>query len=95
MFSVKARPAPGAAIPPLLLPPGPRLNGHLERSHGTRREEFYQVITDNWNASHLNSRLRRWPRIYNTVRPHKALGCLTPHEFLERRRSQPKKAEYH
>jgi hypothetical protein len=31
--------------------------------------------------------------IYNTERPHQALGYLTPHDFLERRRFQPKKAE--
>jgi hypothetical protein len=39
--------------------------------------------------------LRRWEHSYNTVRPHQALGYLRPHEFLERRRSQPKKAECH
>jgi putative transposase len=68
-----------------VLPPrSPRLNGHLEHSPRTHHEEFYQVIPDNWNVAHLNPQLRRWEHSYNTVRPHHALGYLTPHEFLER-----------
>jgi Integrase core domain len=30
----------------------------------------------------LNREARAWERIYNTVRPHQALGYLTPLEFL-------------
>jgi len=78
-------------LPLFVLPPrSPRLNGHLERSHRMQDEEFYQVIPDNWNVTHLNLQLRRWEHIYNSARPNQALGYLTPHEFLERRRSQPK-----
>ena len=74
-----------------MIPPrSPRLNGHLERPRRAHHEEFYQVFPDNWNAAHLNALLRRWERSYNTVRPHQELGYLTAHEFLERRRSQPK-----
>jgi transposase InsO family protein len=81
-------------LPLFVLPSrSPRLKGHLERSHRTHHEEFYQVIPDDWNVAHLNPQLRRWEQIYNTVRSHQALGYLTPHEFLERRRSQPKKAD--
>ncbi len=54
------------------------VNGYVERSHRTHREEFYQVIPDNWTVAHLNPQLRRWEHIYNTVRPHQALGYLTP-----------------
>jgi transposase InsO family protein len=53
------------------------------------------VIPDDWNVAHLDPQLRCLERIYGTVRPHQALGYLTPHEFLERRRSQPKNAECH
>ena len=53
-------------------------------------EQLGCVIPDNWNVAHLNPHLRRWEHSYNTVRPHQALGYLTAHEFLERRRSQPK-----
>ena len=30
----------------------------------------------------LNRELRHWEKIYNTVRPHQALGYLTPQQFL-------------
>jgi transposase InsO family protein len=67
----------------------------LRCSHRTHHEEFYQVIPENWDVGHLNPQLRRWERIYNTVRPHQSLDYLTPLEFLERSKSQRKKAECH
>ena len=83
-------------LPLFVLPPrSPKLNGQVERSHRTHHEEFYQVIPENWDVAHLNPQLRRWERIYNTVRPHQSLGYLTPLEFLERSKSQRKKAECH
>lgn len=84
------------SLPLFVLPPrSPKLNGQVERSHRTHHEEFYQVIPDDWNVAQLNPQLRRWEHIYNTVRPHQALRYLTPLEFLERWKSQPKKAECH
>jgi transposase InsO family protein len=83
-------------LPLFVLPPrSPKLNGQVERSHRTHHEEFYQVIPDRWNVSSLNPQLRRWEHIYNTVRPHQALGYQTPLEFLERWKSQSLKAECH
>jgi putative transposase len=83
-------------LPLFVLPPrSPKLNGQVERSHRTHHEEFYQVIPDGWSIAHLNPQLRRWEHIYNTVRPHQALGYRTPLEFLERWKSQSKKAECH
>ncbi|HKV06207.1 MAG TPA: integrase core domain-containing protein, partial [Candidatus Acidoferrales bacterium] len=83
-------------LPLFVLPPrSPKLNGQVERSHRTHHEEFYQVIPEDWSVRSLNPQLRRWEQIYNTVRPHQALGYLTPREFLDRWRSQPKKAECH
>jgi len=84
------------SLPLFVLPPrSPKLNGQVERSHRTHHEEFYQVIPHNWNIAQLNPQLRRWEHIYNTVRPHQALRYLTPLEFLERWKSQQKKAECH
>jgi transposase InsO family protein len=28
---------------------------------------------------------RRWEKVYNTIRPHQALGYLTPLEYLEQK----------
>jgi transposase InsO family protein len=83
-------------LPLFVLPPrSPKLNGRVERSHRTHHEEFYQVIPDRWNVASLNPQLRRWEHIYNTVRPHQALGYRTPLEFLERWKSQSLKAQCH
>ena len=83
-------------LPLFVLPPrSPKLNGQVERSHRTHHEEFYQVIPEDWNVRSLNPQLRRWEHIYNTVRPHQALGYLTPLEYLERWKTHLKKAECH
>ncbi len=83
-------------LPLFVLPPrSPKLNGQVERSHRTHHEEFYQVIPQSWKVAQLNPQLRRWEHIYNTVRPHQALRYLTPLQFLERWKSQQKKAECH
>ena len=67
-----------------VLPPrSPKLNGHVERANRTHTEEFHEVIPTDWSLPALNCELRRWERIYNTVRPHQALGDSTPLEFLQ------------
>jgi len=38
----------------------------------------------------LNRELRQWEKIYNTVRPHQALGYLNPLQFLQRALPQGK-----
>ena len=69
-----------------VLPPrSPKLNGHVERAHRTHREEFYQVVDAAWTVDRLNEQLLAWEAIYNTVRPHQALGYLTPEQFIRQR----------
>jgi len=66
-----------------LLPPrSPKLNGHVERAQRTHTEEFYEVTELEWTVDAIRRPLRRWECIYNTVRPHQALGYRTPHQFL-------------
>jgi len=68
-----------------VLPPrSPKLNGHVERAQRTHTEEFYEVTDASFEISELNKALLEWEKVYNTVRPHQALGYLTPQEFLER-----------
>ena len=68
-----------------VLPPrSPKLNGAVERAQRTHTEEFYQITSSSWQLAELNRELRQWERIYNTVRPHQALGYLTPQQFLLR-----------
>jgi len=66
-----------------VLPPrSPKLNGRVERAQRTHREEFYEVSAVEPAVGPLNQALQGWERVYNTVRPHQALGYLTPQEFV-------------
>jgi len=67
-----------------LPPKSPKLNGGVERAQRTHTEEFYEVYADQleWTVSGLNEQVREWERIYNEVRPHQALGYLTPSQWL-------------
>lgn len=66
-----------------VLPPhSPKLNGRVERSHRTHTEEFYECTDADPTVAALAAALLRWETVYNTVRPHQALGQLTPLEYL-------------
>jgi len=66
-----------------VLPPrSPKLNGCVERAQRTHTEEFYEVTDFSLDVATLNRELRAWEHTYNTVRPHQALGYLTPLQFL-------------
>lgn len=61
----------------------PTDNPRVERSHLTDDKEFY-----NWGNVHDTFEEQEianleWERVYNYVRPHQALGNLTPMEFYE------------
>lgn len=67
-----------------VLPPrSPKLNGHVERAHRTHAEEFYEVADLSWTVAEVNREVLAWEQVYNTVRPHQALGYKTPQQFLE------------
>lgn len=66
-----------------VLPPrSPKLNGCVERGNRTHREEFYDVYDLDWTVTGLRPDLLNWERVYNTIRPHKALAYLTPQEYV-------------
>jgi len=69
-----------------VLPPrSPKLNGHVERAHRTHTEEFYEVTEAEFDIRSLNGALLEWEKVYNTIRPHQALGYLTPQQYLKLR----------
>ena len=79
-----------------VLPPrSPKLNSCVERAQGTHTGEFYEVTDCALELGTLNQALRAWEHIYNTVRPHHALGYLTPQQFLLRHHALRKQAECH
>ena len=74
-----------------VLPPrSPKLNGCVERAQRTHTEEFYEVNDFPLEITALNRELLAWEHIYNTIRPHQALGYLTPLQFLDQWQRQRK-----
>jgi len=79
-----------------VLPPrSPKLNGRVERANRTHTEEFHEVTPCPLSIAQLNQELLDWERTYNTVRPHQALGYLTPQQFLAQSPSQRKDLKCH
>lgn len=66
------------------LPPrSPKLNGHVERSNRTSREEFYEVEEIDLSIEKHNKQLEQWEYVYNYIRPHQSLDYLTPNEYYQ------------
>jgi transposase InsO family protein len=66
-----------------VLPPrSPKLHGAVERANRTHTEEFYEVTDALLAPDDIRTELLAWEWTYNTVRPHQALGYLTPAEYL-------------
>lgn len=61
----------------------PQGNGRIERSFKTDEEEFYQVEDLPTDLPGLAHKLAVWNQTYETVRPHQALGYLTPQAFYQ------------
>ena len=79
-----------------VLPPrSPKLNGCVERANRTHTEEFYEVVEFSLEVATLNQELKAWERTYNTVRPHQALGYLTPLQFLTHWQHQREEVKCH
>ena len=60
-------------------PRTPQLNGKVERSHRTDKDEFYQLLTYRDDVD-LKKKLAIWERFYNDDRPHGAHKGKTPYE---------------
>ena len=61
----------------------PQGNGRVERSFRTDEEEFYQVEELPAELGRLEAALQAWNQVYETVRPHQALGYKTPQQFYQ------------
>jgi len=61
----------------------PKHNGLIERSHKTDDDEFYHLLEEEpQSVAELNLKLQAWERTFNTIRPHAALGYLTPAAYF-------------
>ncbi len=73
------------SIPLDVLPPSkPTYNGGVERGNRTFKEEFYyrhDLLADSIGA--MRFELKKALKKYNTYRPHKSLGGLTPMAYIQ------------
>ena len=67
-------------------PRTPQLNGKVERSHRTDKDEFDQLLTYQGDVD-LEEKLAVWERFYNFDQPHGAHGGKTPYEVLREKLS--------
>jgi len=69
-------------IPLFVLPPrSPKINGSVERSNRTVKEEFYSQYNSGYNLKIINYHLQNWLFYYNNRRPHTSLQCSPPLEY--------------
>ncbi len=55
----------------------------MERAQRTHKEEFYQTVELPDTIGELRRKLRAWEVVYNTQRPHQALGYQTPEAWYQ------------
>ncbi len=67
-------------------PRTPQLNGKVERSHRTDKDEFYPRLTYRDDVD-LKKKLSAWEKFYNYDRPHGAHKGKTPYEALREKLS--------
>lgn len=70
----------------------PTDNPRVERAFLTDDQEFYGRGNLCRTFAEQEKRLRAWEHAYNYVRPHQALGYLTPMEFYQLWKTNPGKA---
>lgn len=63
-------------------PMTPQLNGKVERSHRTDKDEFYQLLSYTDDVD-LNKKLQAWENYYNFDRPHFSHRGQTPYEVMK------------
>lgn len=66
-----------------IYPRTPKQNTYVERSHGSDKDEFYQLGNVYQNLEFMNQKIREWQDVWNEKRPHQALNYRTPNEYLE------------
>lgn len=70
----------------------PTDNPRVERSHLTDEKEFYQRGNNYRPFQEQKQALSKWEFVYNYIRPHQALGYLTPKQFYQLWQENPDKA---
>ena len=65
-----------------IYPRTPKQNTYVEISHEADKREFYQQGNVCSLLPAMQRKIKEWEDVWNNVRPHQALGQLTPSEYL-------------
>lgn len=68
----------------------PKHNAVVERQIQTEIEEFHMHVDVCYDVEEFNDLVVAWDRYYNEVRPHQALGYLTPMAYLHHKTDSPR-----
>jgi len=71
-----------------IYPRTPKQNSYVEISQGADKREFYQQGNVCSLLPAMQRKIKEWEDIWNNVRPHEALGQLTPSEYLLKLQTQ-------
>jgi len=64
-----------------IYPRHPKQNTYVEISHGADEREFYKQGGACSILPEMQKNIKGWEDVWNTFRPHEALGQLTPAEY--------------
>ncbi len=64
-----------------IFPRSPKQNTYVEISHEADEREFYQQGNKSSILPVMQAKIREWENTWNNIRPHEALGQLTPNEY--------------
>jgi putative transposase len=67
-----------------IYPRTPKQNTYVEVSHLADKNEFYLQRNIGCGIESMQKKLGEWEHTWNYIRPHEALDCLTPDEYLNR-----------
>jgi hypothetical protein len=73
----------------VLSPRSPKIKWRCRARQPYHTEEFWGLYGANWTVRDCAPALRAWEDEYNTVRPHQALGYLTPRQWLDEHAPAP------
>jgi len=65
-------------------PRQPKQNSYVERSHRSDEIEFYSNGNKVYDIDVMKDKIAEWEYVWNNVRPHEALGFLTPNQYLDK-----------
>ena len=64
-----------------IYPRTPKENTYVENSHLSDKNEFYQQGNVGCSIEAMQEKISEWEHVWNYIRPHEALGYLTPEEY--------------